>query len=125
MITIPKELFEEISVTLAEVKEILKKRESEGELTYVQQVTLDYANKFCKYSLEDALQLKEDIITKFNLSENAAIQIVNLFTPPSTVLELNLILDKEPKTITEAQKSDLVILIQSYAEKYAEKTETG
>lgn len=125
MITIPKELFEEKPVTLAEVKEILKKRESEGELTYVQQVTLDYTNKFCKYSLEDALQLKEDIIAKFNLSETAAIQIVNLFTPPSMILELNLILDKEPKTLTEAQKSDLITLIQSYAEKYAEKTEKG
>jgi len=125
VITIPKELFEEKPVTLAEVKEILKKRESEGELTYVQQVTLDYTNKFCKYSLEDALQLKEDIIAKFNLSETAAIQIVNLFTPPSMILELNLILDKEPKTLTEAQKSDLITLIQSYAEKYAEKTEKG
>jgi DNA-directed RNA polymerase subunit F len=118
VIKIPKELFEEKPVTLAEVKEILKKRESEGELTYVQQVTIDYANKFCKYSLEDALKLKEDIINKFNLSENTAIQIVNLSTPPTSVLELNLILDKEPKTLTEAQKSDLVGLIQSYAEKY-------
>jgi len=113
----PKDVFEEKPVTLAEVKDILKKRESEGELTYVQQVTLDYANKFCKYSVEDAKKLKEDLITKFKISEIIAIQIVNLTTPPTSTLELNLILDKEPTTLTEDQKSELIGLIKEYVEK--------
>ena len=117
MIKTPKDVFEETPVTLAEVKDILKKRESEGELTYVQQVTLDYANKFCKYSLEDALKLKEDILNKFKLSPISAIQIVNLSTPPTNPLELNLILDKEPTTLTEEQKSELINLIKECVEK--------
>jgi DNA-directed RNA polymerase subunit F len=113
----PKDVSEEKPITLAEVKDILKKRESEGELTYVQQVTLDYANKFCKYPLEDALKLKDEIIGKFKISEITAIQIVNLSTPPSSTLELNLILDKEPKTLTEEQKSELIALIKEYVER--------
>jgi DNA-directed RNA polymerase subunit F len=113
----PKDVFEEKPVTLAEVKDILKKRESEGELTYVQQVTLDYVNKFCKYSIEDAQKLKEELLTKFKISEITAIQIVNLSTPPTSTLELNLILDKEPTTLTEDQKSELVALVKEYAEK--------
>lgn len=117
MIKTPKDVFEEKPVTLAEVKDILKKRESEGELTYVQQVTLDYANKFCKYALEDALKLKDDIVSKFKLSEITAIQIVNLSTPPTSTLELNLILDKEPTTLTEDQKSELIAIIKEYVER--------
>ena len=117
MIKTPKDVFEEKPVTLAEVKDILKKRESEGELTYVQQVTLDYANKFCKYSIDEALKLKAEIVTKFKISDITAIQIVNLSTPPTSTLELNLILDKEPKTLSEDQKSELINLIKEYAER--------
>ncbi|NVM54598.1 MAG: hypothetical protein HWN66_12915 [Candidatus Helarchaeota archaeon] len=113
----PKDIFEETSVTLAKVKEILSKRETESELTYVQQVTLDYVNKFSRYSLEDTLKLKEELMTRFNLSEKAAIQIVNLFTPPLSLLELNIVLDKEPATLTEEQKGDLLDLLKSYVEK--------
>jgi DNA-directed RNA polymerase subunit F len=114
----PKDVFEEKSVTLAEVKEILKKRESEStELTYVQQVTLDYANKFSRYSVEDTLKLKEELMKRFGISEKAAIQIVNLNTPLTNPLELNIILDKEPITLSEEQKTDLISLIHSFVEK--------
>ncbi|NVM27393.1 MAG: hypothetical protein HWN65_01015 [Candidatus Helarchaeota archaeon] len=115
----PKDIYEETPITLAEVKEILSKRdeESEDELSYVQQVTLDYVTKFSKFSIEDTLKLKEELMKKFNLSEKAAIQIVNLHTPPQINLELNIILDKEPITLTDEQKQDLIDLFRSYAEK--------
>ncbi|MHA1267672.1 MAG: hypothetical protein ACTSRS_20720 [Candidatus Helarchaeota archaeon] len=117
----PKDVFEEKPVTLAEVKEILERRAREAaedgkELSYVQQVTLDYANKFNIYPRELALQLKEDLMTKFGLSENTAIQLVNLATPPMAAVELSVILDKEPVTLTPEQKSDLIDLITSYVE---------
>jgi DNA-directed RNA polymerase subunit F len=109
-------------VTIAEVKEILEKRaaeatEAEQELSYVQQVTLDYVNKFSIYPLDEALKLKEDLKKKFGLSENTAIQLTNLATPPLAAVELNVILDKDPVTLTEEQKSDLVDVIAAYVEK--------
>ncbi len=118
----PKDIFEEKLVTLAEVKEILEKRTEEAteagvELSYVQQVTLDYVNKFSRFPREEALKLIEDLRTKFGLSERAAIQTVNLKTPPVSTIELNIILDKEPVTLTEEQKGDLIDIINSYVEK--------
>ncbi|MHA1650360.1 MAG: RNA polymerase Rpb4 family protein [Candidatus Helarchaeota archaeon] len=115
----PKDIYEEKPITLAEVREILLKREMESdtELSYVQQVTLDYVNKFCRYSLEDALNLKEELMNRFNLSEKTAIQLVNLYHPPTLPTELNIILDKEPVKLTEEQKQDIIDLIRSYVEK--------
>ncbi len=115
----PKDVLEEKLVNLAEVREILQKRQQESgvELTYVQQVTLDYVNKFCRYSLENARKLQEELISRFKISERAAIQLTNLSNPPTLPVELNIILDKEPIELTEEQKKDLVDLIQSYVEK--------
>ena len=119
---LPKDIFEEKSVTLAEVKKILEKRAEDAaaagtELSYVQQVTLDYVNKFSRFPREEALKLIEELMTKFGLSERASIQIVNLYTPPVAAIELNIILDKEPVSLTEEQKGDLILKIQSYVEK--------
>lgn len=116
---LPKDIFDEKPVTIAEVKEMLLKREteSETELTYVQQITQAYVNKFSRYSVEDALKLKEEIMTRFKITEKTAIQLVNLYTPPAIPVELNIILDKEPVELTEQQKSDLILLIKSYIEK--------
>ena len=116
----PKNTIDEKSVNLAEVKEILLKREEDSELTYVQQVTLDYVNKFSRYSVEDAKKLQEEIVNRFKLSEKAAIQLVNLNTPPTIAIELNIILDKEPVDLTEDQKTDLIALLKSYVEKSGE-----
>ncbi len=116
----PKDIYEEVPITLAEVKEILTKRDAEKpgeELSYVQSVTLDYVTKFCRYSLEDAIKLKGELINRFNLPEKVAIQIVNLYTTPTSDLELNIILDKTPVTLTDEQKRDIIDLINSYAEK--------
>ncbi|TFG05995.1 MAG: hypothetical protein EU536_00195 [Promethearchaeota archaeon] len=118
----PKDIFEEKSLTLAEVKAILEKRaeeaaESGTELSYVQQVTLDYVNKFTIYPLSEALKLKEELITRFGLSETTAIQLTSLASPPMAPVELNVILDKDPSNLTEEQKSDLADLITSYVEK--------
>ncbi|MHA1131997.1 MAG: RNA polymerase Rpb4 family protein [Candidatus Helarchaeota archaeon] len=113
----PKDIYKEYPVNIAEVKEILLKRQEDSELTYVQQVTLDYVTKFSRYSVEDARKFQQELIDRFNLSEKAAIQIVNLYTPPTIPTELNIILDKEPVTLTEEQKADLISLIRSYVEK--------
>ena len=87
-------------------------------MTYVQEATNDYVNKFCLLSLEDTFKLKEELMTRFKLPEKTAIQIVNLFTTPTIPLELNIILDKQPVTLTEEEKNDLLSVLRGYAEKY-------
>lgn len=71
-----KEKIKEDTLTLAEVKNILQKREKEGELSYVQRVTLDYVSKMTPLTVQQARSLCKEL-AKMGVDENTAIQIVN------------------------------------------------
>ncbi|MHA1380356.1 MAG: RNA polymerase Rpb4 family protein [Candidatus Helarchaeota archaeon] len=110
-----KKIIEEKKLTLAEVKEILKEREEkETELSYVQRITLDYINKFSRFEAEESRQFVNDLVSKFGIDENFAIQIVNLNNPPETDAELDLIFDKSDKKPTDEQKKEILALIKEY-----------
>ena len=113
----PKDIKDEQPITLAEVQEIIKKREEDSELTYVQQVTLEYTSKFSRYPLEMALKLKEELMDRFKLPEKVAIQIVNLKTPINIPQELNIIFEKTSVDLKEEQKVDLIDFLKTYIEK--------
>ena len=122
-------------VTLAEVKDILKKREKEfkeylgeeGEyekaLSYIQGVTLDYVNKFSLYNLEDTFALKKELMDRYEIAENQANQIVGLQTPPTTPEELDLIFDKSDARFSNEKKQEILSIIQKYCEKYIKDEE--
>ncbi|MHA1144472.1 MAG: hypothetical protein ACTSRW_07030 [Candidatus Helarchaeota archaeon] len=119
-----EKVIDEKEVTLAEVKEILKKRIKEGEgeedLSYVQRVTYDYVNKFSLYSVEDALALKAELQEKYNLNPLQANQIVDLHTPPVMPEELDLIFDKSDTRFSMETKEEIIELINKYRSKYVQ-----
>ncbi|MHA1752404.1 MAG: hypothetical protein ACTSYZ_08550 [Candidatus Helarchaeota archaeon] len=119
MINFRKKIISEEILTLAEVKEILKNRSKNNpeELSYLQKMTYNYVNEFCKLSLEDALKFRNEIVQRFGLSINTATQIVNLRYLPSLVDELEIFLKKDPIKLSDEQKEELLNLIQIYKEK--------
>ena len=124
-------------VTLAEVRDILRKRKKEYEggnfissdnedekvLSYVQSVTLDYVNKFTLYSLEDTFALKKELLERYEITESQANQIVGLKTPPTMPEELDLIFDKSDTRFSDEKKEEILSIIQKYSEKYIQDEE--
>lgn len=100
-----KEKIKETPLTLAEVRNILQKREKEGELSYVQRVTLDYVNKMTGLTVQQARSLVKELV-KIGVGENTAIQIANAL--PEYKEELSVFLTGEknftPEEIEEMLK---------------------
>ena len=105
-----KEKIKETQLTLAEVKNILQKREKEGELSYVQRVTLDYANKMTSLNVQQARSLVKELIN-IGVSESTAIQIVNAL--PEYKEELSVFLTGE-KNFTPEEIEAMLKKIKEY-----------
>lgn len=123
MRNLQEKITEEKEVTLAEVKEILKKRnaEEEAELSYVQRITYDYVKKFSLYDLKDVLALKKELREKFDLAERQANEIVDLLNPPIRPEELDLIFDKSDTRFSAEKKQEILDVIQKYSSKYVKE----
>lgn len=97
---IGKEVLEEKPVTLAEVRQVLNKIKKEGELTYEQKVSLDYANEFGKAAVSKV----HEALKKLNAEEiddKIAVKILDIM--PKTKEELGLIFEKVRFDLTEAK----------------------
>jgi len=105
-----KEKIKENTLTLAEVKNILQKREKEGELSYVQRVTLDYVSKMTPLTVQQARNLSKELV-KIGVSENTAIQIVNAL--PEYKEELMVFLTGE-RDFTPEEIEEILKKIKEY-----------
>lgn len=123
MRNLQEKITEEKEVTLAEVKEILKKRnaEEEAELSYVQRITYDYVKKFSLYELKDVLALKKELREKFDIAERQANEIVDLLNPPIRPEELDLIFDKSDTRFSAQKKQEILDVIKKYSQKYVKE----
>ncbi|MFA5108790.1 MAG: DNA-directed RNA polymerase subunit F [Candidatus Micrarchaeia archaeon] len=102
------------ALTLAEVKDVLTARSHEPEFGYEQQVCLDYANKFCKLSLEDAKKLEVELNAIEGMNPGAVAKITDLLPIYKTTLQL--ILAKE-KLILDESKIDSILSLVKKAKK--------
>lgn len=107
----PKKIIKETLLTLPEVKQLLEERAKE-ELNYMQRITLDYASKFSKLSVEEARQLVNELISKFDLKMETTVQITNIL--PDTVHELRVLLTTESKTFTSDELKRMMEVIKKY-----------
>ena len=73
------------AVSLAEVKEILDKVDPES-LDQIQRWTHDYSSKFVKLDPKDAKKMKQQLMKECELTEEEAVEIVNIL--PSSLAEL-------------------------------------
>ncbi|MCH7876792.1 MAG: RNA polymerase Rpb4 [Thaumarchaeota archaeon] len=73
------------SISLSEVKEILGKVDLE-EMDQIQRWTYDYVSKFVSIDSKDAKEMKKQLMKECELTEDEAVEIVNI--KPTSLAEL-------------------------------------
>ena len=72
-------------ISISEVKEILGKNDPDS-MDQIQRWTLDYVSKFAKIDAKNAKKMKQQLIKECGLTEEEAVEIVNIL--PTTLAEL-------------------------------------
>jgi DNA-directed RNA polymerase subunit F len=80
-----EEIKKKQAISLVEVKEILGKVDVE-EMDQIQRWTYDYVSKFVSIDLKDAKEMKKQLIKECELTEDEAVEIVNI--RPTSLAEL-------------------------------------
>ena len=80
-----EEVVKKQMITLPEVKEILSKQDIES-MDQIQRWTHDYVSKFAKIEPKVAKKMKQDLISQCGLTEEEAVEIVNVL--PNSLPEL-------------------------------------
>ena len=80
-----EEVVKKTMVSLPEVKEVLSKRDIES-MDQIQRWTHDYVSKFAKIEPKVAKKMKQDLINQCGLTEEEAVEIVNIL--PRSLPEL-------------------------------------
>ena len=80
-----EEVVKKQMITLPEVKEILSKRDIES-MDQIQRWAYDYVSKFAKIEPETAKKMKQELISQCDLTEEEAVEIVNIL--PKSLPEL-------------------------------------
>jgi DNA-directed RNA polymerase subunit F len=93
------EILSEQPITDAEAREILEKREKEGEMKYEQKNALEILRKFAVHPVEKIKKLVEDLRKIEKLRDKQIIAIANLL--PEDKDDLRAILQKEYTNFTE------------------------
>lgn len=107
---IGKENLGEKPLPVTEVKRLLEKRKKEGELTYEQKVSLEYAQEFGKAAQTKVSKAIEDLASQ-GIDERIAVQIVNV--QPKTKEEVKLIFEKVRSRISEDQVKKILDIVAS------------
>ena len=80
-----EEIVKKRMISLPEVKEILSKQNIES-MDQIQRWTFDYVSKFAKIEPKVAKKLKQDLISQCGLTEEEAVEIINI--QPKSLPEL-------------------------------------
>ncbi|MFH1751508.1 MAG: RNA polymerase Rpb4 family protein [archaeon] len=108
---IGKSLISSRLVSLAEVYDILKKRKDEGELSYEQKLTHQYAGKFKKITPKKTLELYSKLIEIDGVSELFAVKLVDLM--PTDLDELKLVVPRGEE-VKEETLNKVFELVKKY-----------
>jgi DNA-directed RNA polymerase subunit F len=108
----PKETVSKKPVSFPEVVSIFNKRKKEGELNYLQRIALEHAQLSSKTIGSKAKSLVKKLMSKFELSEEIAIHIVNFY--PETIDEIRIFLQDASRVYTTEELQDILdLLIES------------
>jgi len=101
-------------VSLAEVKNILKKIEKDRkELIYEQRIALEHAQKFAKLSVKQTKDLIKDLINLGNIEEHHAYKIADIL--PSSDDDVKAIFAKERYTPSETEIKKILEIVGKYS----------
>lgn len=104
----------ERALTLAQVLEILERRREQGELSYFQRLTYDYAQKFASLDAKRAEKLLNELL-ELGFKEHQAVALIDLM--PETKEDVQLIFAKERVGLEEADIDKALELISKYINK--------
>ncbi len=100
------------AVSVSEVKEILEKEDPET-MDQIQRWTFDYVTKFTKIDAKEAQKLKQALVKECNITEEEAVEIVNI--RPSTLAELRSFTFGWKKLILAETLEKMLKLIKEHA----------
>ena len=106
-------------IPLIEVKELLKERSKEGELTYEQGLTLKYADKFAKLPKVKTEKLLGELKKIDGVNDALAIKLVDILPMEKEVLDL--MIARELKISEENRLKILDLIKKSFSEKKESK----
>lgn len=112
---IGKKLINSDPISLAEAKELIEQRKKDGELSYEQNLTLEYTKKFSKLSSDDARALMNELGQIEKLTKKHVVEVTDLF--PKSLDELRLIFAKEHFTFTDEELQNVLAILDKYRNK--------
>ena len=101
-----------ISISLSEVKEILGKVDVE-EMDQIQRWTYDYVSKFVSIEPKDAKDMKKQLMKDCGLTEDEAVEIVNI--RPTSLAELRSFTFGWKKLILAETLEKILKIIKEYS----------
>jgi DNA-directed RNA polymerase subunit F len=99
-------------LTLAEVKELLLKEQSQRILTLEQNYALEHATRYAKLSAKDARKLVKELMKNAQVGEALACKIVDLM--PRYAEEVESIYLKERITLEEGTVKHILDKVKEY-----------
>jgi DNA-directed RNA polymerase subunit F len=100
------------AISLSEVKEILGKVDVE-EMDQIQRWTYDYVSKFSPIDVKDAKDMKKQLIKDCELTEDEAVEIVNI--RPTSMAELRSFTFGWKKLILAETLEKILKIIQEHS----------
>ena len=101
-------------VPLYKVKDLLKEKSKEGELSYEQNLTYDYVKKFGKITPAKAEKLLEELKKVDGMDDKTAIKILDIL--PKEEEKLKLLVPKD-STMDESKLKEILELVTKYGKK--------
>lgn len=101
-------LIESTIISIPEAKALLEARIKEGNVIDIQNITLKQLSEFSRFDVEKVKLVIDTLKTKFKLSHETAVQIVNIC--PETPEELRILLPPE-KVFSKEDITEILKLI--------------
>lgn len=99
-------------ITMTEAKEIMVRREKEGELGYEQKIALEHLKKFTKLKPDKSKQFIDEISSVLRMNPETLAQIANIL--PKTPDEIRMIFAKERFSLKEDEITKIIEIVKKY-----------
>jgi len=107
------EIKSEKNIPLSEVKQILAKREEQGELGYEQKITLAYLKSLYKPAPTKVAKALEELKQIEKLSEKQTVAIMNFL--PQDLDDLRVLFSNERLDLSDDEKKKILVVVKELA----------
>jgi DNA-directed RNA polymerase subunit F len=106
------EILKTSPVPMGEARDVMKTRETLGELGYEQKLALEHLLKFTKLDEKTAKKLAEELNSVIRMGSETLIQIVNIL--PKTPDEVRMIFAREKFSLKEDEVNKILEVVKKY-----------